>query len=498
MWNNNRSGGILLHPTSLPSQFGIGDLGNSAYLFIDFLYKYKQRLWQVLPLGITGYGDSPYSSFSSYAGNPFLISPEKLIEVKLLSLSEIEDKGFPQLKVDYGIVIPYKWELLKQAFHNFSHNSSHFLHKEFVSFQEKQKHWLDDFALFMTIKESNNFKPWNIWEDSLKYRQSKALDSWTKVYHEEILFQKFVQFIFFKQWSDLRNYANQRNIRIIGDIPIFVAFDSTDVWANPSLFILNKQREMTYIAGVPPDYFSTEGQRWGNPLYRWDVHKRQKYRWWFLRILHSFSFVDILRIDHFRGFEAYWRIPTSEPTTNGNWISGPGYDFFKRLKQRYGILPIIAEDLGVITTAVELLLQKTGFPGMCVLQFAFGGFGSEYFENRYLPHNYTKNCIIYTGTHDNDTTKSWFESAPSEVQDHVLNYLKSNGKDITGDLIRLAWASVANMSVIPLQDLLRLNTEGRMNLPGRETGNWQWRFKWDQLTPEYGEELETMSKLYGR
>lgn len=494
-----RYGGILLHPSSLPSKFGIGDLGPNLYRFIDFLHRFGQQLWQILPLGPTGYGDSPYQSFSTFAGNPMLISPEKLCELGLLSFEEIESVEFPESRVNYGKVIPYKWRLLEQAFEKYNRIKPVLLKQQFIIFEKTQQYWLEDYALFMSIKKAHSLKAWNTWEDPYKFREQKFLSQWKKNHNDQIKFHKFVQLLFFNQWNDIRKYARLKNVKIIGDIPIFVAYDSADVWASKHLFSLDNHGELLFVAGVPPDYFSETGQRWGNPLYKWDVLKKQNYQWWLDRIRHNLSLVDLLRIDHFRGFEAYWQIPADEPTAEvGKWVSGPGIDLFLTLKKALGPLPIIAEDLGVITPSVKDLLRKTGFPGMRVLQFAFGDNLEEFPEVRFLPHNYIKNTIAYTGTHDNDTTVSWFKSASKGIQDHVQKYLNSSNDDVVGDLIRLIWSSIAQMSVIPLQDLLRLDKEGRMNHPGTESGNWEWRFRWEQLTDDKGMEMAKLSEIYER
>ena len=494
-----RQGGILLHPTSLPSNYGIGDLGSEFYRFIDFLNTNRQQLLQILPIGPTGYGNSPYQSFSAFAGNPLLISPEKLQEIGILAFDEIDPKRFPSQRVDFNAVMTFKWDLLRQAFTHLSKQGNSSLQEQFKSFAKTQHYWLEDYSLFMSIKEAHDLEAWNTWDEQLRTREESAISSWKRNYDEEIEFHKFTQFIFFYQWNEIRQYANKKKIHIIGDIPIFVAYDSTDVWANPHLYHLDNH-DLEYVAGVPPDYFSETGQRWGNPLYRWDRMKSNGYKWWIQRIAHNLALVDILRIDHFRGFEAYWRIPANEQTAiNGEWVSGPGIELFIELKNALGSLPIIAENLGIITPAVEELLQQTGFPGMRVLQFAFGlEEESEFIENQYLPHNYLPNTVVYTGTHDNDTTLGWFETVPKEVQTEILAYLDSNGEDIVGDLIRLAWSSVANLSIIPLQDLFRLGTEGRLNYPGTDSGNWEWRFTWDQLTEGMGEEIARLSKLYDR
>ena len=493
-----RLGGILLHPTSLPGKFGIGDIGSEFYRFIDFLHSSKQHLLQILPLGPTGYGNSPYQSFSAFAGNPLLISPEKLIDIGLLTFDDISRPNFSKEKVEFGKVIDLKSELLLLAFTNYQKKPSS-LQTQYKLFLENHRYWLEDYALFMSIKEAHDFHAWNTWEEPLKIRKTSAISSWKKNNQERIEFYKFSQYLFFYQWNEALKYAHKRKVSIIGDIPIFVAYDSADVWANPDLFCLDKYRELKYVSGVPPDYFSETGQLWGNPIYRWDHMQANGFKWWIQRISHSFSLVDILRIDHFRGFEAYWQIPANESTAvNGKWIPGPGIDLFVALKKACGFLPIIAENLGIITPAVVELLQQTGFPGMRVLQFAFGFKEEEGIENDYLPHNYVPNTVVYTGTHDNDTTLSWFNTAPKEVQKEVLDYLDSSGEDIVGDLIRLAWSSVAKISIIPLQDLLRLGSEGRMNYPGTPSDNWEWRFTWEQLTEKQSNEIAKLSKIYQR
>lgn len=494
-----RQGGIVLHPTSLPGDFGIGDLGSSFFRFIDFLHSSRQQLLQILPLGPTGFGNSPYQSFSTFAGNPLLISPSKLRGIGILSDNEISTIKFGATRIDYGKVIPFKWDLLHQAFDNFLNKGHTSIHKQFRLFIHEHRNWLEDYALFMSIKEAHGFQAWNTWDDPLKLRKRTALSSWKRNYKVNIDFHKFTQFIFFQQWNEVKKYAHDKKVRIIGDIPIFVAYDSADVWANPHLFFLDKDGDLEYVAGVPPDYFSETGQRWGNPLYRWDQMEANGYRWWIQRITHSFSLVDILRIDHFRGFEAYWQIPAEEPTAvNGKWVKGPGINLFIALNASCGNLPIIAENLGIITPAVVKLLKQTGFPGMRVLQFAFGVKEEDVIENEYLPHNYTANTVVYTGTHDNDTSLGWFQMVDKKTQKEVLDYLNSDGSDIVGDLIRLAWSSVAKMSIIPLQDLLRLGTEGRMNFPGRESDNWEWRFTWDHLTDEKCHEIAELSRIYQR
>ena len=497
---SSRHGGLLVHPTSLPGEFGIGELGSYAFHFLDFLYENMLSLWQILPLGPTGYGNSPYQCFSTFAGNPMLISLEKLISLGLLNIQDCKDlMDLPKLRVDYGKLIPLKWEILKVAFDKFKDLKRSKLKTQFINFTKKHINWLNDYSLFMSIKLSYNLIAWNKWEENLKFREPETLKLWERDHAEEIEFHKFTQFLFINQWNEIKNYANNKGIRIIGDIPIFVAYDSVDVWSHPEYYCLEKNREMKYIAGVPPDYFSATGQRWGNPLYNWKVMKENNYMWWIERISHILSLVDIVRIDHFRGFESYWQIDAKEETAiKGKWIKGPGIDIFNKLKDKLGPLPVIAEDLGLITPEVEELLCKTDFPGMRVLQFAFMDESENPSKNKYFPHNFKQNTIVYTGTHDNQTTKAWFEDSSKKVQQLVLDYIDSDGKDIMGDLIRLAWSSVANMAVIPLQDLMRLDDSARMNFPGTIGNNWVWRFNWNQITDEFGKELIKLNKLYGR
>ncbi len=496
----NRYGGILLHPTSLPGEYGIGDLGPNAFKFIDFLEKFDQNLWQILPLGPTSYGNSPYQCFSAFAGNILIISPERLYELELLTKIECKPhEPFVEPYVNFGHVISYKWEILERAYENFIQNQPPTLGKEFSNFIIKNSYWLDDFSIFMSLKRFYDLKPWNEWDEDLQFRDPIALEKWKNNHKKEIKFQHFTQYIFFKQWNEVKKYANLKNIRIIGDMPIFVAYDSADVWANPELYSLDSEKRLEFVAGVPPDYFSSTGQLWGNPLYNWPLMKKQGYRWWIQRIKHNLEQVDILRIDHFRGFESYWQIDACDTTAIiGEWIPGPGIDLFLVLQDELGSLPIIAEDLGIITPEVEELLQQAGFPGMLVLQFAFGDKDKNFVKNKYLPHFHQHNKIIYTGTHDNQTIKSWFKNLPKNVKQEVLDYTNSNGKDIVGDLIRLAWSSVADMAVIPLQDLLRLGDEARMNLPGSIGNNWEWRFTWEQVTEEHKNEIRDLSRLYDR
>lgn len=492
----SRSSGILLHPTSLPSRYGIGDLGEEAFRWVDFLASANQKLWQILPLGPTGYADSPYQCFSAFAGNPYLISPDKLLAEGLLSRSDLESvPNFPSDNVDYGPVILHKLSLLDTVYANYKRTK--ILRDEFESFKQKNSTWLDDFALFMALKESHNGAVWSTWEDELVSRQPQALTAAREKYADAVESQELRQFLFFRQWEAIKSHAHRHGIKIIGDIPIFVAYDSADVWAHPELFFLDEQGKPTVVAGVPPDYFSATGQLWGNPLYRWDVLKKNNYAWWIERFRATLTMVDIVRLDHFRGFEAYWEIPFGMPTAEvGKWIKGPGADFFNGLKMSLGdALPIIAEDLGVVTKEMTALRDQFNLPGMKVLQFAFSSDGSDLF----LPHNFTHSCVVYSGTHDNDTTRGWYESSSTEKErDFARRYLGRDGRDIAWDLIRSAFSSVADMAVVPLQDVLNLGTQARMNLPGRAAGNWGWRFEWEQINDGMRERLREMAMLYGR
>ncbi|GMQ78988.1 MAG: 4-alpha-glucanotransferase [Anaerolineae bacterium] len=494
-----RTAGVLAHPTSFPSPYGIGDLGEGAYRFVDFLIKSRQSLWQLLPLGPTGYGDSPYQSFSAFAGNPLLISLDILVKSGLLPASTVESPPkFPEEKVDFGWVINYKEELLKLSFELFSAGDLPKKKVKFDRFKEKNAGWLDDFAIFMALKR--HFREvdggiWNSWPRPLAMRAPGALKEWSGKLSQEIEKNKYYQFLFFEQWLPLKKYANERGIQIIGDVPIFVAFDSADVWANPHLFYLDEMGEPTVVAGVPPDYFSETGQRWGNPLYRWDVMDKNGYAWWVDRLAMTFATVDIVRIDHFRGFDAYWEIPSVEPTAEkGRWVKGPGARFFEAMQEALGELPIVAEDLGVITPEVVALRDRFEFPGMKILQFAFGGERNSSF----LPHNYGRNSVVYTGTHDNETTTGWYLNASPEEKDHLRRYVARDGSDVAWDMIRLAYASVADMAVVPVQDLLKLDNAARMNYPGKSGGWWTWRLKESALTGEVAARLAEISELFGR
>ena len=494
----SRSSGILLHPTSLPSRFGIGDLGPEARRFVDFLAASGQQLWQVLPLGPTGFGDSPYMCFSAMAGNPLLISLEVLRDRGLLDRADLDAlPAYPAVAVDYGRVIQEKFPLLRKAWLRFRAQAADEERGGYEAFCRAAAHWLDDFALFMALKEHYKGRPWVEWTKPLIKRTPDALGRARRKHAETMDFHRFLQFEFHRQIADLKAYANQRHIKLIGDLPIYVAHDSAEVWAQPGYFDINHDTGRPYaVAGVPPDYFSATGQLWGNPLYAWDKLQADGYEWWVKRFKALLDYVDAVRIDHFRGFEAYWRVPYGEKTAvNGAWVKGPGEALFKRMYERLGDLPVIAEDLGVITPEVEALRDGFKLPGMKILQFAFGS-GDD---NPYLPHNYQPNCVVYTGTHDNDTTQGWFRSLAEAERAVVLEYLKSdNPAEIHWDMIGLAFASAAEMAIIPLQDLLGLGAEARMNTPSKGQGNWAWRFAPGSLTAELQDRLLGLTEASGR
>jgi 4-alpha-glucanotransferase len=490
-----RSSGILLHPTSLPGAYGIGDLGE-AFSWINFLEAAGQQLWQVMPLGPTGYGDSPYQCFSAFAGNPYLISLRLLNEHRFLPEDALDDApNFPTDTVDYGSVIPFKLDVLDKSFEHFKAQATTQQDNELATFREAQGYWLEDYALFMACKEANGGSAWNDWDAGIRARKPDALSQAKHDLADSIDKQVYWQWLFYEQWRAVKAHANNKGIQIIGDIPIFVAFDSADTWANPELFFLDDDGSPTVIAGVPPDYFSATGQRWGNPLYRWKVMKKTDYAWWVQRFQSTLDFFDIIRVDHFRGFEAYWEIPASEPTAvKGRWVRGPGQDFFDALKRQLGDLPVIAEDLGVITAGVNALRDDNDFPGMRVLQFAFAGDPTD----PYLPHNYVHNTVVYTGTHDNDTTLSWYQQTSDSEKDFIRRYLARGDDDVVWELIRTAFSSVAVFAIAPLQDVLRLDGSARMNLPGAASGNWGWRFSWDTLEGWLAPALYDLTHLYGR
>ncbi len=490
-----RTSGIILHPTSFPGPDGIGDLGPQAYTWVDFLESSGCSIWQTLPLGPTGYGDSPYQCFSAFAGNPYLVSPTLLLDEGLLEPEDFADRpNFPLHNVDFGMAIPWKMKIMKRAF-------SRFLEKEgqksdaFKEFAEENKNWLEDFALFMSIKDSNNGAAWQSWEEGLKKRDRAALDEFSEKYFEEICFQKFLQFYFFKQWNNLMNYAHQKNIMIIGDIPIFVSMDSSDVWSHPDLFYLDEEGNPTVVAGVPPDYFSPTGQLWGNPIYRWPVHQAQDFSWWIDRIRGTLKVCDVIRLDHFRGFCGYWEIPAGNPTAEiGRWVECPGDEFLSKVREVLGDLPIIAEDLGEISQDVSDLRLKYELPGMKILQFSFSSDPNDPF----LPSNYVPNFVAYTGTHDNETINGWFANADKKSREFAMRYLWSNGEHFAWDAIRAVWESVAVYGIAPLQDFLELGNEARMNFPGKMFGNWSFRYINSDLTPELAFRILDLNRTYNR
>ena len=493
-----RSSGVLLHPTSLPGPHGAGDFGAPAYHFVDWLAKGAQALWQILPLGGIGPGNSPYMSSSAFAGNVLLIDLGELQQRGWLDAADLEPvDGLHHGAVNFAAVVPYRMGRLARAARRFAASTSVADHAELDAFCTAQASWLTDYALFMTLAEQFPGRDWCDWDAALATREPSALKRVSQLHAERIAFWKFCQWCFFRQWLKLKAYANERKVRIVGDAPIFIAHQSAEAWARPELFELDTKGRPTVIAGVPPDIFSSTGQRWGNPLYRWSAHAKEGYAWWVERIRRTFELVDIVRIDHFRGFAGYWEIPASEPTAEkGRWVPGPGAALFGAIAEALGRLPIIAEDLGVITPDVEALRKQFDFPGMRILQFAWGTDGSA--EPRFQPHNHEADTVVYTGTHDNDTTQGWWSSAPEHVRHHVREYLATDAHAVHWDLIRAACASVAEIAVHPMQDVLGLPGSDRMNFPGKPEGNWSWRFAWDQVPADTATRLRRMSELYGR
>ena len=498
---DKRSSGILLHITSLPSLYGIGDLGPQAYKFADFLAETKQRYWQVLPLNLTNIANanSPYSGISAYAGNPLLISPEYMYQEGFLEQKDLDiPLSFLHFKsvVDYQTVSEYKEALFRVAYDRFNNCENNW---SWNNFYEENSYWLDDFVLFVSIKEHFDGKPWYLWPKEIRDKEETPLQSLKDQLHDKIKKEMFLQYIFFTQWHALKKYCNEKGIFIIGDIPIYVNYDSVSVWMNPDLFNLDNNKNPITVAGVPPDYFSETGQLWGNPTYKWDVLKSNDYKWWIQRLEYNFKLFDIVRIDHFRGFSAFWEVPANETTAiNGKWVEAPGYDFFDTLTKRFPSPQIIAEDLGIITQDVTDMMNKFNFPGMKVLLFAFG---FDLPTNPYAPHNHVKNCIVYTGTHDNNTVKGWFENETTpEDKDRLFKYVGNeiNIDNIHHVFIRIAMMSVANTVIIPMQDILGLGQKCRMNLPSTTEGNWEWRMTEEQITQEITAKLLEMTEIYGR
>jgi 4-alpha-glucanotransferase len=494
-----RASGILLHPTSFPSRFGIGDLGLEAYRFVDFLAESEQQLWQVLPLGPTGEPwNSPYlSSYSTMAGNHLLISLELLQDQGLLSEQDFANLPESPLDVDFAQVRQTKMPLLQKAWEHFQANASPVQQQEFAGFCKGTAHWLDDYALFMALKDTYGGALWQTWEPAIAKRQPEAIQQWQEKLKGKIDCHKFLQFEFFRQWSNLKHHANLRGIKIIGDISIYVAHDSADVWANPENFCLDQEtHQPALMAGVPPDYFSETGQLWGNPVYNWEQLQQSDFKWWVQRFQTLLEYVDLIRIDHFRGFQAYWAVKQGETTAmNGEWIEAPGEALFELLGEKLGHLPVLAEDLGVITPEVEALRDRFGFPSMKILQFAFGSMG----DRNFLPFNYSSNCVVYPGTHDNETIVGWFNHLSSTDREDILQYLGcTSNAGIHWDFIRLALSSVANQAIIQLQDVLGLGNEGRMNDPSHNEGNWNWRYQPNALTSEICDRFKQLTQLYGR
>jgi 4-alpha-glucanotransferase len=489
-----RGAGVLLHPTSLPGPYGIGDLGPAAERFLDFLVAGGQTVWQILPIGPLGLGNSPYSSVSAFAGNPLLISPEQLVEDGLLTRDEIEiHPAFPADHVDFATVTPWKVALLRRAFVAYLKRPAPQLVAAFEVFRAEQREWLEDYALFATLKEAQYGTPWSEW--GLARRDRKSLAAMRRRWADESAFHAFTQFLFARQWERLHALARARGVRLLGDLAIFVAHESADVWAHPDIFLLDAEGKSRVVSGVPPDYFSPTGQLWGTPLYDWDVLRRTGYAWWIARARRAFALHDAIRLDHFRGFEAYWEVPAdAETAAAGRWAPGPGAALFDAVRESLGDMPILAEDLGQITPAVHALRRRFGFPGMRVLQFAFGGDA----HNEHLPHNFAPDSVVYTGTHDNDTTRGWFATASPRERRFALRYLHADASDIVAAMIRCAYTSVAVLAIVPLQDILQLGSEARMNVPSRPTGNWQWRFTSEQLTPAASRNLARLTALYGR
>lgn len=502
-----RASGILLHPTSLPGAYGVGDLGAQSFAFVDFLADAGQTLWQVLPLGPTGYGDSPYQCFSAFAGNTLLVSPDQLAADGLLHKSDLDDAPlFPTDRVDFGEAIKFKNRLLSRAFGNFKRANPVALRAEFESFRQRESAWLADYALFRALKDARGGASWNEWESPLARREEGALAAARESLRERIEAHKFSQFLFFRQWAALRDYCEESGVSVVGDIPIFVAYDSADVWVNRHLFKLDEGGKPRVVAGVPPDYFSAMGQLWGNPIYEWDAKRSEVIEWWLGRIRATLSLVSIVRVDHFRGFAASWEVPAGDATAErGRWVEAPGRELFSAIRRGLPRLLIIAEDLGVITPDVDALRDEFAFPGMRILQFAFGGDAA----NRDLPHNYHPNVVVYTGTHDNDTTVGWFRSVAGRdstrdaaqverERKFCLDYLATDGAEIHWDFIRAALESVADTAIIPLQDVLGLDSRARMNLPASAGGNWAWRYERGALTLEIRERLRKLTELSGR
>lgn len=489
-----RTGGILMHISSLPSEYGIGTMGKEARRFVDFLVKAGQTYWQILPLCPTSYGDSPYQSFSSFAGNPYFIDLEFLCKDGLLTEQECKSYfwGNKKTEVDYGILYKNRYDLLKRAYERFVRKR----HKDYEIFCKEEEEWLDNYALFMALKDANGGISWLRWKDDLRFRKKETMNKARESYAKEIDFYKMLQYLFFKQWRSLKEYANKKGIQIIGDVPIYVAADSADVWANPEQFYLDKNLMPIEVAGCPPDAFTEDGQLWGNPLFRWDVMKKDDYSWWTKRIAAMSRLYDVVRIDHFRGFDSYYAIPAQDKTArNGIWRKGPGIELFRIMEAKLGRLHIIVEDLGFLTPSVIKMVEDSGFPGMKLLQFAF----DPREESDYLPHNYQKHSVVYTGTHDNDTILGWMKTAPRESVNFAKKYLNLTKEEgYHWGMMRGAWASISDLAVVPMQDILGLDSRARMNIPSTLGTNWKWRADKKMMTTALAGKVRRYMKMYGR
>ncbi len=503
---DRRLAGVLLHPTSLPGRFGIGDLGPECLMFLNWMRDAGLGWWQVLPLGPTSYGDSPYQCFSAFAGNPMLVSPEFLVADGLATQADITPPAFPRDTINYGWVITWKTELLRKAFARFQQKPPATIARLYEAFLARAdvKSWLDDYALFRVCKDLHDGRAWNEWDAKLRSRDAKALAKVRKEQAENIQFHSFAQFLFFLQWDRIRAAAKDRGIGIVGDAPIYVAYDSSDTWANQDMFLLDKDGLPTAVAGVPPDYFSSTGQLWGNPLYDWEKLKAKKYSWWMSRLESIFAMVDVVRLDHFRGFMGYWAVPFGEKTAiNGKWKKGPGEQFFAAVQKRFPDLPIIAEDLGEITPDVIEVRDKFNLPGMKIMQFAFGVASHEPLipdaNSLFHLHNHVENSVVYTGTHDNDTTLGWWQHSSTESERHHMRvYLATDGSLPHFDLIRASFTSVSKAAIIPMQDYLGLATDARMNFPGRASGNWGWRLRPEQMSAALAKHIRALTLVYQR
>lgn len=493
---NIRSSGILLHITSLPGKEGIGTLGNEAFSFIDFLFETNQHLWQILPLGPVGYGNSPYMCYSAFAGNPLMIDLFVLQEEGLLTENDLTSiPRFDIRQVNFDKVEKWKTPLLRKAFRNFTQGNKGALKSGYDKFLDQHDWWLSDYALFMAAKTYFGNIPWHGWPNGLKFREPEEITLFQEKLSGDIEYYKVIQYLFFTQWQKVREYAASKEVAIVGDMPLYVGGDSADVWANTGIFLLDEELQPINVGGVPPDYFSETGQLWGNPVFDWEKLKAQKYHWWLARIHFTLAMFDSVRIDHFRGLESFWSVPAGDETAiNGTWVPAYGSEMLQLLKSQIGDLPLIAEDLGVITPEVDKLRQDFNLQGMKVLQFAFGSDS----KNEHLPHNYDTNCLVYTGTHDNDTSWAWLHTLKKEEKKRVMAYLKMYERKPVWALIEMAWSTVASQALVPMQDLLELGAESRMNIPGFAHGNWGWRFRWNQVRGRHRRFLKEITEKYNR